>query len=219
MTATIKPEHRRREREQAERQLIEQVMDDVICVPGKNRSSLFDVETLADVRRAHTRLRGYQIMLVDSDVLLLLGHQNDNLVALTLGLEVSSSTPARLHPLLRQTLCLHYETHRTLLFRLDGLAVPEFCSVRGITFRSRGTEPLVFRNRFASPLLAVTGSLPVRLPVVEIAWGTAFGSRAETFGQPQRDWLGEESTPARTSSPPPSASDVGVQPQFTPPGR
>lgn len=192
MNPSIQPEHRRREREQAERQLIEQVKADYICVPGQNGSSLFDIETLAQVCHAHTRLRGYQILLADGDTLLLLGRQNDNLVALTLGVDVSPATPARMHPLLPQTLCLRFETRRTLLFRLDELAVPESCVARDVVFRSRGTEPLMFRNRFTSPLLSVTGSLPLRLPLAEINWEAAFGPRAATFRQPQRDWLGEE---------------------------
>jgi len=216
MNSSIQPEHRRRERAQAERRLIEQVKADYISVPGRDGRPLLTGAELQDVRLADTRLPVYQSLLAESDVLVLLGRANDNLVALTLDWHAPASIPARLHPELPQTLTLRFEYHQTLLFRLDRLAVPEAVVVPGVVFRSCGTEPLVFRDRFANPLWAVTGSLPRRLPVTEIAWEAAFGSRAATFRLMSRYRAGDdESHQGRTSAPPQAASGFTSHPLST----
>ena len=218
MNPSIQPEHRRREREQAESQLIEQVKADYISVPGRDGRPLLTGAELQDVRLADTRLPDYQSLLAESDVLVLLGRANDNLVALTLDWHAPASIPARLHPHLPRTLTLRFQYHQTLLFRLDRLAVPEVCTGLGVALRACGTEPLVFRDRYVNPLWAVTGSLPLRLPVAEIAWEAAFGSRAATFRLMSRYWAGDESAPARMTTPPQAAAGFTSHPLSTPLG-
>lgn len=218
MNTSIQPEHRRREREQAERQLIEQVKADYISVPGRDGRPLLTGAEIQEVRLADTRLPDYQSLLAESDVLVLLGRANNNLVALTLDWHTPASIPTRLHPHLPRTLTLRFQYHQTLLFRLDRLAVPEAVVLPGVTLRSCGTEPLVFRDRYANPLWAVTGSLPLRLPVTEIAWEAAFGSRAATFRLMSRFWADDESDPARMSTPSQAASGFTSHPLSTPLG-